>query len=132
MILKLDIEVKRLSIEQANECDKDTLCFDFGRIIGVSGGGGDNLWEIGEGDILLPKEDRTFTIKKAYEVDVADGNPDLFLNQVGDMAQVEAGQVKYTPSDFVESENVQDAITELGDKIGTINEILDFINGEVI
>ena len=34
MILKLDIEVKRLSIEQASECDKNTLCFDFGRIIG--------------------------------------------------------------------------------------------------
>ena len=37
MILKLDIEVKRLSIEQANECDRDTICFDFGRIIGENG-----------------------------------------------------------------------------------------------
>ena len=33
-MLKLDIKTKKLSIEQANECDKDTLCFDFGRIIG--------------------------------------------------------------------------------------------------
>ena len=79
MILKLDIEVKRLSIEQANECDKDTLCFDFGRIIGGT-------------------------------------------------TQMEAGQVKYTPSSFVESENVQDAITELGDKTNEeINKLLPLI-----
>jgi hypothetical protein len=87
MILKLDIEVKRLSIEQANECDKDTLCFDFGRIIGVSGGGGESLWEIGEGDILLPKEDRTFTIKKAYEVEPETGSTDKYLNEQGDFTK---------------------------------------------
>ena len=75
MILKLDIEVKRLSIEQVNECDRNTLCFDFGRII-------------------------------------------------GGMTQLKAGQVKYTPSPFVESENVQDAITELGDNI---NKLLPLI-----
>ena len=63
MILKLEIEVKRLSIEQANECDKDTLCFDFGRIIGTG-----DLWEIGNNNILQPKENRTFTIKKANEI----------------------------------------------------------------
>lgn len=30
--------------------------------------GGDDLWELGEGDILQPKENRTFTIKKANEI----------------------------------------------------------------
>lgn len=76
MILKLDIEVKRLSIEQANECDKDTLCFDFGRVI----------------------------------------------------CGFEAEQIKYTPSAFVESVNVQDAITELGDKTNEeINKLLPLI-----
>ena len=94
--------------------------------------GGNDLWELSEGDILRPKDGRKFTIKKASEVNVADGNPDKYLNEQGDMAQVKAGQVKYTPSAFVGSENVQDAITEVGGKIGTINEILDFINGEAI
>ena len=94
--------------------------------------GGDSLWELNDNDILQPKDNKTFTIKKAHEVNVADGNPDKYLNEQGDMAQVEAGQVKYTPNAFVGSENVQDAITELGNKIGDINTILDFINGEVI
>lgn len=76
---------------------------------------GENLWELNEGDILQPKDGRTFTIKKASEVNIASGSVEKYLNEQGDMAQVEAGQVKYTPSAFVESENVQDAITELGD-----------------
>ena len=80
----------------------------------TSGGGGDTLWEVGEGDIILPQDNRTFTIKKASEVKPETGSTGKYLNEKGDMAQVEAGQVKYTPSTFVESENVQDAITELG------------------
>ena len=90
--------------------------------------GGDDLWELNDNDILQPNDSKTFTIKKAHEVDVADGNPDKYLNEQGDMAQVEAGQVKYTPSTFVESENVQDAITELGDKTNEeINKLLPLI-----
>ena len=81
MILKLDIEVKRLSIEQANECDKDTLCFDFGRVIGI--GGGDDLWELNEGDILQPRDGKTFTLKKAHEVNAETGNTDKYLNEQG-------------------------------------------------
>ena len=73
-----------------------------------------DLWELGIGDILLPKDGRTFTIKKAHEVNTETGSADKYLNEQGDMTQVEAGQVKYTPSAFVGSENVQDAITELG------------------
>ena len=76
--------------------------------------GGDDLWELDEGDILQPKDSKTFTIKKASEVNAETGSVDKYLNEQGDMAQVEAGQVKYAPSSFVESENVQDAITELG------------------
>lgn len=94
--------------------------------------GGDTLWELSEGDIVVPVDNRKYTSKTMREVDVANGSTDKFLNEQGDMVQVEAGQVKYTPSDFVDSENVQDAVTELGNKIGTINQILDFINGEVI
>lgn len=93
---------------------------------------GDSLWELSEGDIVVPAENRKYTSKTMYEVDMENGSTDKYLNEQGDMVQPEAGQVKYTPSDFVDSENVQDAITELGDKIGTINQILDFINGEVI
>ena len=94
--------------------------------------GGDDLWELNNNGILQPKDARTFTIKKAHEVNTETGSTDKYLNEQGDMAQVEAGQVKYTPSPFVGRVNVQDAITKVGDKIGTINQILDFINGEVI
>ena len=45
--------------------------------------GGDSLWEISKGDILQPKEDRTFTIKKANEVDVVNGSTDKYLNERG-------------------------------------------------
>ena len=97
--------------------------------------GAENLWELSEGNILQPKDDKTFTIKKAHEVDVADGNPDKYLNEKGDMAQVEAGQVKYTPSFFVGSENVQDAVTELGNNKQEMLESgtnIKTINGESI
>ena len=53
----------------------------------TSGGSGDSLWEIGEGDILLPKEDRTFTIKKAHEVDTETGSVDKYLNEQGDFTK---------------------------------------------
>ena len=45
--------------------------------------GGDDLWETGDGDILQPKDARTFTIKKASEVSPLAGNPDKFLNERG-------------------------------------------------
>ena len=43
--------------------------------------GGDDLWEIGEGNILQPKEGRTFTIKKANEVDSETGSTNKYLNE---------------------------------------------------
>ena len=46
--------------------------------------GGDDLWEIGEGNILQPKEGRTFTIKKANEVDSETGSTNKYLNEQGD------------------------------------------------
>ena len=101
----------------------------------TSGGGGDDLWELNDSDILLPKNNKTFTIKKANEVNVADGNPDNYLNEKGNMAQVKAGQVKYTPSAFVGSENVQNALTELGNnKQETLESGVNIktINGESI
>jgi len=52
-----------------------------------SGGGGDSLWEVGDGDILQPKDNKTFTIKKAHEVDVADGSTDKYLNEQGDFTK---------------------------------------------
>ena len=65
--------------------------------------GGDDLWELSDGDILQPKDGKTFTIKKASEVDTITGSTDKFLNKQGNFTQVEAGQVKYTPSPFVGS-----------------------------
>jgi hypothetical protein len=52
-------------------------------------GGGESLWEVGEGDILLPKLERTFTIKKAYEVDPISGDVAKFLNEQGDFATID-------------------------------------------
>ena len=49
--------------------------------------GGDDLWELSDGDILRPKENKTFTIKKAHEVDVADGSTDKYLNEQGDFTK---------------------------------------------
>ena len=45
--------------------------------------GGDSLWEVGVGDILQPKEDKTFTIKKAHEIDAEAGSTDKYLNEQG-------------------------------------------------
>ena len=49
----------------------------------TSGGGGDSLWEVGDGDILQPKENKTFTIKKAHEIDAEAGSTDKYLNEQG-------------------------------------------------
>ena len=54
-------------------------------------GGGDDLWEIGEGNILQPKENRTFTIKKANEVDAITGSAEKYLNEQGDFVDVPIG-----------------------------------------
>ena len=122
MKINLEITVSRLNINQMLKCDTTQLCVDYGRVLGIDGGS--TLWEIGEGDILVPKNDKTYTLKKASEVNSETGDTSKYLNEKGDMAQVEAGQVKYTPNAVVESENVQDAVTELG---GNINKLLPLI-----
>ena len=48
------------------------------------GGGGDSLWEVGDGDTLQPKDGKTFTIKKANEVNAQTGSADKFFNEQGD------------------------------------------------
>lgn len=50
--------------------------------------GGDDLWEVGEGDVLQPKEDKTFTLKKASEVDADAGSATKFLNEQGDFTTI--------------------------------------------
>jgi len=53
----------------------------------TSGGGGDDLWEVGDGDILQPKDGKTFTLKKAHEVDTETGSTDKYLNEQGDFTK---------------------------------------------
>jgi len=53
----------------------------------TSGGGGDDLWELNEGDILQPKDGKTFTLKKAHEVDTETGSVDKYLNEQGDFTK---------------------------------------------
>ena len=50
--------------------------------------GTDNFWQVGEGDILQPKDNKTFTLKKAYEVDPIAGTPTKFLNEQGDFVEI--------------------------------------------
>lgn len=49
--------------------------------------GGNDLWEVGGGNILQPKENKTFTIKKASEVNIASGSADKFLNEQGNFTK---------------------------------------------
>ena len=49
--------------------------------------GGDDLWELNDGDILQPKDGKTFTIKKAHEVNAETGSADKYLNEQGDFTK---------------------------------------------
>ena len=49
--------------------------------------GGDSLWELAEGDIVVPVENRKYTSKTMNEVDVANGSIDKFLNEQGDFTK---------------------------------------------
>ena len=49
------------------------------------------LWEVGDGDIITPKDDRTFTIKKASEINAITGSADKYLNEQGDFVDVPIG-----------------------------------------
>ena len=60
-----------------------------------------SLWEIGDGNILHPKENRTFTIKKANEVNVAGGSTDKFLNEQGDFTTVQTSTIGVTYEDLL-------------------------------
>ena len=55
--------------------------------VNVNKTGGDSLWEVGGGNILQPKENKTFTIKKASEVNAETGSADKFLNEQGDFTK---------------------------------------------
>jgi len=46
-----------------------------------------DLWEVGEGDILQPRNGKTFTIKKAHEVNAETGSADKYLNEQGDFTK---------------------------------------------
>jgi len=45
---------------------------------------GDSLWELSEGDIVVPAENRKYTSKTMYEVDMENGSTDKYLNEQGD------------------------------------------------
>ena len=69
--------------------------------------GGDELWELAEGDILQPKENRTFTLKKANEVDVVNGSTDKYLNEQGDFTTINTSPIGVTGSELYMS--IQDS-----------------------
>ena len=46
--------------------------------------GGDSLWELAEGNIVVPTESRKYTSKTMQEVDVVNGSTDKYLNEKGD------------------------------------------------
>ena len=86
MKINLEITVFRLNINQVLKCDTTQLCLDYERVLGIDGGS--TLWEIGEGGVLVPKDNKTFTLKKASEVDVVNGSNTKFLNEQGDFATI--------------------------------------------
>ena len=55
--------------------------------VNVNKTGGDSFWEVGDGDILQPKDGRTFTIKKAHEVNAESGSTDKYLNEQGNFTK---------------------------------------------
>ena len=75
--------------------------------VNVNKTGGDSLWELSDGDILQPKDGKTFTIKKAYEVDVADGSTDKYLNEQGDFTTINTSPIGVSGSELYMS--VQDS-----------------------
>ena len=87
MKINLEITVSRLNINQLLKCDTTQLCVDFGRVLGIDGDS--YLWELGEDGVLVPKNDKTFTLKKASEVDADAGSNTKFLNERGDFTAIE-------------------------------------------
>jgi hypothetical protein len=67
--------------------------------------GGSTLWEIGEGDILSPLNNRTFTLKKAYEINPETGDTTKRLNEQGD----------FTPVQITDIPTLSDTLTRLED-----------------
>ena len=49
--------------------------------------GGDSLWELAEGDVVVPTEKRKYTSKTMQEVDVIGGSTDKYLNEQGDFRE---------------------------------------------
>ena len=66
-----------------------------------------DLWELNEGDVLQPKENKTFTIKKAYEVEPETGSTSKFLNEQGDFTPINTSPIGITGSELYMS--VQDS-----------------------
>ena len=95
--------------------------------------GGDDIWEISEGDILQPKENRTFTIKKANEVNVESGSVDKFLNEQGDFREpiISHSDLTYkndeTTYKHIDTTTTKQTLVE-ADKVA----ILDSVTGKVV
>ena len=92
-----------------------------------------DLWEIGEDDILQPKEGRTFTIKKANEVDSETGSTNKYLNEQGDFTTPIISHSDLTnknaePSfQHVDTTTIKETLVE-ADKVA----ILDSVSGKVV
>ena len=61
----------------------------------LEGQGGDSLWETGEGNIVVPAENRKYTSKSMNEVDVVNGSVDKFLNERGDFTTINTGATSH-------------------------------------
>ena len=92
-----------------------------------------DLWELNDGDILQPKENKTFTIKKAYEVDPESGSTDKYLNEQGDFTKpINAHKDvtdKNAETDFqhIDTTITKETLVE-ADKVA----ILDSVTGKVV
>ena len=92
-----------------------------------------NLWELNEGDILQPKENRTFTIKKANEVDVVNGSQDKYLNEQGDFTTINTyhkdlvGKNQNADFQHIDTTTTKETLVE-DDKVA----IYDSVTGKVV
>jgi hypothetical protein len=74
-------------------------------VVKIVSSGGSTLWEVGEGDILSPLNNRTFTLKKAYEINSETGDTTKRLNEQGDFTPVQITDIPTLPETLTRLED---------------------------
>ena len=95
--------------------------------------GGDSLWELAEGNIVVPTESRKYTSKTMQEVDVVNGSTDKYLNEKGDFTtptishSSTTGKNDETTFQHIDTTTTKETLVE-ADKVA----IYDSITGKIV